>query len=355
MVKLRILESFIDQEKTNVPKKRQAQFLLRLSTLLEEGYTFHTSVIMLLPHHVKKVDEACNQVEILLRNGEGVSAVLQVLGIPKSYLLPIEMAESHGRLNKAVITLYNHISVVERAKASFQRIMMYPMFLFSILALLFIAFRTYFLPNMKSLVASRPHASPNHVLDWTTLLLHLPDFLLGVCVSIMIIFIILRKFVLRKPIRYQIYLLKKIPILSRWMKLTWTRGFAQETGTLLASGLSLQETLIRLTSQSYQPYLKVMSLQVYEFILLGETVEKAVFLTDCFLKEFPAFIAHGEISGHLAKELLIYGELLTEQIELDVMRNLAYIQPILFCVLAICILAAYLSILLPVYGMIDFI
>jgi competence protein ComGB len=355
MVKLRILEWYIDQKKTIVPKKKQAQFLLRLSTLLEEGYTFHTSVIMLLPHLVKKVNEASEQVERIMRNGEGVSAVLQVLGIPKAYLLPIEMAESHGRLNKAIITLYHHISVIERAKASFKRIMMYPMFLFSILALLFIAFRTYFLPNMKSLVASRPHAPTDHVLDWTTLLLHLPDFILGVCVSIMISYFILRKIVLRKPIQYQIYLLKKIPILSRWIKLTWTRGFAQETGTLLAGGLSLQETLIRLTTQTYQPYLKVMSLQVYDFILLGESVEKAVFMTDCFLKDFPTFIAHGEASGHLAKELLIYSDLLTEQIELDVTRNLAYIQPILFFVLAVCILAAYLSILLPVYGMIDFI
>lgn len=351
---LRLLNTSIEYRKIKIPQKKQAQFLLRLATLLDEGYTFFSSVMMLLPHHVVNVKEARLEVESLLRNGEGVSSVLKLLGVPELYLLPIEMAETHGRLNKAISTLHKHISMIERARASFQRILMYPMFLFFLLALLFILFRTYFLPNMKTLVASR-HKSDDAVLDWTTLLLHLPDFLLGFCVSIIICIFFIRMLIIRKTIQQQIYIIGKIPVLSRWMKLVWTRGFSQEAGTLLASGLSLQETLNRLSTQTYQPYLKFISLEIYNSVLLGESVEKAVLFTNCFLKEFPIFIAHGEASGHLAKELLIYSDLLTEQIEFEVTRNLAYVQPLLFGVIAVCILAAYLSIILPVYGLIDFI
>ncbi len=354
MVILRLLSTSIEYRKIKVHPKNQAQFLLRLATLLDEGYTFFSSVMMLLPHHVVNVNEASLEVESLLRNGEGVSSVLKVLGIPELYLLPIDMAETHGRLNKAILSLHRHISMIERARASLQRILMYPLFLFFLLALLFIAFRTYFLPNMKSLVASR-HRSDDSILDWTTLLLHLPDFLLGFCVCFFICIFFIRKLIIRKSIQRQIYIIGKIPFLSRWMKLVWTRGFSQEAGTMLASGLSLQETLNRLSTQTYQPYLKFISFEIYNSVLLGESVEKAVFFTNCFLKEFPMFIAHGEASGHLAKELLIYSDLLTEQIEIKVTRNLAYVQPILFSVLAVCILAAYLSIILPVYGMIDFI
>jgi len=337
-----------------VPKKRQAQFLLRLSALLDEGYTFFSSIMMLLPHHVENVEGASLGVESVLKNGEGVSSVLKRLGIPEPYLLPIEMAETHGRLNKAILTLHRHISMMERTKASFRRILMYPLFLFFLLALLFIAFRTYFLPNMQTLVASR-QTSADSMLDWTTMLLHLPDFLLGFCICLCIIMILTRIFISRKSVENQIYLMIRIPFLSNWMKLIWTRAFSQEAGTLLASGLSLQETLNRLSTQTYQPHLKWISSEINHSVLLGESVEKAVLFRSCFLKEFPMFIAHGEASGHLAKELLIYSDLLTEQLEYDVTRTLAYVQPILFGVLAVCILAAYLSIILPVYGMIDFI
>ncbi|MFX3674373.1 MAG: competence type IV pilus assembly protein ComGB [Paenisporosarcina sp.] len=355
MVISKIPRCSIKHKKSKVPNNKKAQFLIRLSTLLDEGYTFHSSVMMLLPYHVENVKEASGNIDRILRNGEGVSSVLQLLGFPQSYMLPIDMSESHGRLNKAIVTLHRHISMVERAKSSLQQILLYPLFLFSMLAILFIAFRIYFLPNMKLLVASRQHNSTDSLVDLTTSLLHLPDIMLGFCVFLFICIFILRRYIIRKPIQQQIYLIKQIPFFSKWMKLSWTRGFAQETGTLLASGLSLQESLNQLSSQTYQPYLKEISVEIHKSIMLGETVEKAILLTDCFLIEFPTYIAHGESSGHLAKELLIYSDLLTEQIEHDVTRYMAYVQPFLFFVLAICILAAYLSILLPVYGMIKFV
>lgn len=354
MVISRLLTLFIEDPKKKVSKKRQAQFLLRLSALLDEGYTFYSSIMMLLPHHVDNVKGTSDEIESVLRSGEGVSSVLKLLGIPELYLLPIEMSETHGRLNKAILTLHRHISMMERTKTSLRRILMYPLFLFLLLALLFIAFRTYFLPNMQTLVDSRQR-SDDSMLDWTTMLLHLPDFLLVFCIGICILMIFTKIFISRKSVENQIYVMIKIPILSKWMKLIWTRAFSQESGTLLASGLSLQETLKQLSTQTYQPHLKWISSEIYNSVLLGESVEKAVMFTTCFSKDFPMFIAHGEASGHLAKELLIYSDLLTEQLEYDVSRSLAYVQPILFSVLAVCILAAYLSIILPVYGMINFI
>ncbi|MET1014472.1 MAG: competence type IV pilus assembly protein ComGB [Paenisporosarcina sp.] len=343
------------KRKIGIPKRLQSQFLFRLCNLLEEGYNFHTAILMLLPHHVISVPEVSNQIDRTLRNGNGVAEVFLVLGIPKEYLLPIDMAESHGRINVAILTLQKHMSMKERAEASLRKLMMYPLFLFIILACLFIAFRTYFLPNMKTLVASRHSANHDEMLNWTNGLQHLPDMLISLTAGCICMIVIFNKWLKRKPLDIQIKTLIKIPLLSQWLKLTWTRSFAQELGTLLASGLSLLIALDRLMSQTTQPFIQLMSSQIYDSIILGESIEKAVTITDCFLKEFPIFISHGEASGHLAKELLIYSELLTDRIETDVTKKLSLIQPILFGILAICILGAYLSILLPVYGMIDFI
>lgn len=74
-----------------------------------------------------------------------------------------------------------------------------------------------------------------------------------------------------------------------------------------------------------------------------------------FYPKFEHFIAHGEASGLLGRELILYCELLDEKLQKIIERMLAIIQPLLFVIIAICVIAAYLSILIPMYDVIDFI
>jgi len=354
-VLFKCLQPRIDKKNRQIPKKKQAQFLKRLSTLLQEGYTFYASLIMLLPHHVRSSEDAQNILSAQLKNGDGVTSVLMALGIPSSYLLSIQMAEAHGKLYQALLVLHAHIAMIDRAKASLKKVVMYPIFLFSMLAGLFVAFRTYFLPNMELLASSRQATSSTTTMDLTNAMLHLPDALLSVCIVFILVAVAIHWRIRRNTVAHQVKILQKIPVLSKWMKLMWTKSFSQELGTLLASGLSLQHALNVLKQQNFQPYLQVIAENIYTLVLVGESLKQAVQLSDCFIDDFPTYISHGESSGHLDRELLIYSDLLNEHTEVSLTRWLSFVQPVLFGVLAICILAAYLSILLPVYGMIDFI
>lgn len=351
----RYLQHHTNVKDRQIPKKKQAQFMNRLSSLLAEGYTFYASLTMLLPHHVKSGKEAQDHLGAQLKNGEGVTSILLALGIPRSYLLSVQMAESHGKLHQALQVLHTHIAMVDRAKANLKKVVMYPIFLFLMLAGLFVAFRTYFLPNMKTLASSRQSEASSETMNWTGLLLHLPDILLAICIVILFVSLVFRWRIKRLRMSHQIKVLQKTPILSKWMKLMLTKNFAQELGTLLASGLSLQHALNSLRQQNFQPYIQVITENVYNSVATGESLKQAAMLSGNFTDDFPTYISHGETSGHLDRELLIYSELLNEQIEATLTRGLAFVQPVLFGILAICILAAYLSILLPVYGMIDFI
>ena len=76
-------------------------------------------------------------------------------------------------------------------------------------------------------------------------------------------------------------------------------------------------------------------------------------MTDGLTKQFSSFAKHGADSGYLPKELIIYSEHLDETIDRHLSTGLAVLQPALFSLIAICILAAYIALLLPVYGMID--
>ena len=50
---------------------------------------------------------------------------------------------------------------------------------------------------------------------------------------------------------------------------------------------------------------------------------------------------------------MIYSEHLDEKVDRHLAKGLAVLQPALFSLIAVCILAAYIALLLPVYGMID--
>lgn len=352
---LKYLQPHIDLKNRQVPSRKQAQFLNRLSTLLMEGYTFYASITMLLPHHVKRSEEAQNKLSFQLKEGDSVTSILITLGIPKRYLLSIQMAEVHGKLHQALLRLHKYIAMIDRAKASLKKVVMYPIFLFSMLAILFSAFRLYFLPNMQLLTASRHASNSSDALFWTNYLLYLPDALVTICAGLVFMGLAFYWSVRRYAVQRQVAILQKSPIVSKWMKLLWTKNFSQELGTLLASGLSLLHALNVLKTQDFQPFIQVIAQSIYSSVVKGETLGQAIQLAECFVDDFPTYISHGEASGHLDRELLIYSDLLNEQLESSLTKWLSVVQPVLFGILAFCILAAYLSILLPVYGMIDFI
>ena len=99
--------------------------------------------------------------------------------------------------------------------------------------------------------------------------------------------------------------------------------------------------------------LSEISNEIKKSVIYGEPLDKAVMLTDGLTKQFSSFVEHGTNSGHLPKELIIYSEYLENQINKLLSKGLAILQPILFSLIAICILAAYIALLLPMYGMID--
>lgn len=72
-----------------------------------------------------------------------------------------------------------------------------------------------------------------------------------------------------------------------------------------------------------------------------------------FQKDFPMFVEHGEHSGYLGKELVLYSDLLMEKQEQLLQKILAFVQPSFFILIAACIIAAYISLLLPIYHMIE--
>lgn len=328
-------------------------FLGRLSILMQEGYTFHEGMVLLMPYHTKHYNDLLDQMERDLKEGLGVMDILRRLGFSSSTLLPIIVAEVNGKLVDALIGIAERMKQSEERKRKLRNLLLYPFVLFSFLALFLIVFRSYFLPNLQAMAVSRNGGATGIVSLLPLIVSRIPDILLGCGVFLIATAIVGILFYSRLTNSSKVRFLMSIPfvgtLFSKWV----TRDFSGEIGSLLQSGLSMQDALEVLERQEVNPILSEVAMTIKGHVIYGENFDTAIRLTVGLRKELSAYAKHGSDTGHLAKELLLFSENLHNMIEEEMEKWLSLLQPVLFAILAVCILAAYLALLLPVYSMFD--
>lgn len=329
--------------------------LTRIATLLSEGYTFAHSVEMLLPYHVKNYYPVQQQIQEILQNGGSVTEVFQLFGLEKHYLISIELAEVTGQLIETIGIVAKQLIFQQQAKKKLIKVLSYPLVLFSFLIFLFLAFRTYFLPNMSSVLTARVNEQGSKSMEWSSFFLHIPDFIVAIVGFTIFVVMLFYLYIKKKRIDLQLELLFRMPFISLFSRLLLTRQLARNLGNLLLAGLSIQQAFDFLENQQHQKQIAYVAKVLQQRIILGDSLASSVQIVGYFYPKFEQFIAHGEASGLLGRELILYCELLDEKLYKTIERILAVIQPAMFIVIAICVIAAYLSILLPMYDVIEFI
>lgn len=347
------IRKFREKQKTHI--KQLSTFLQRISVLLAEGYTFAEAVEMLLPHHIASVEEKQQEIQECLRNGEGVLGVMRVIDLPEQLLISVAIAEHNGHLQQALAGMAKQLQFVDRMKQSIKKLMLYPVALLVFLLILFVTFRTYFFPNMERMFQARGASNTENSLLLSKTLMYIPEYGIVTGIFLGALFWLWRRLLNGQSLSVQIQWQLKVPFWNSYFRLIQTSAFAKYLGSLLLSGFSLQSALEILQKQTYQPILHYCAAQIWLKVLQGESLASAVQALNIFQRDFVVFVEHGEKSGFLGKELLLYSELLDAKFEDKMQRLVKMIQPAIFVVIACCILAAYLSLLLPMYSMIDII
>ncbi|WP_285398061.1 competence type IV pilus assembly protein ComGB [Lysinibacillus sp. fls2-241-R2A-57] len=345
----------LDYKKATIWRVReQAHFFSRLSVLMQEGYLFPQAISILLPHHIEAHEEIQKLINEKLRQGVGVSGILETLHISKQYLVAITVAENNGHMIETLKGVAKQMALSEATKKKLMKLLLYPVVLFLFLLLLFLVFRTVFFPNIEKMVTSRTTGKEEtSSIALSKLLLHFPDALFVVGIAVICSILIFQLYLKRQPIAQRLKIILKTPFIRMYIRISLTRQFAAYLGSLLQSGFSLQASLQILEEQRLQPFLQHLARCIKERVVFGDTLTQAVNLMEVWQKDFSVFVEHGEQSGYLGKELVLYSELLTEKQEQLLHKILAFVQPTFFIIIAVCIVAAYVSLLLPIYQMIE--
>lgn len=339
--------------RTRSPKihlRDRSRFLERLAVLLTEGYLLPTALTLLLPIHSRNVGAADAGLTSILKSGGNAAELLKFLGFKDGVLFPVEIAEHHGRLSESLDSIAKSYGRTEKVQAKLRNILIYPVSLLGFTSLLFLFFRMNYVPNLTELMSSLQSGGGGKGVP--AYLLKMPDYFImamAICLASAIIF---WKILKSQRVPIQVNWLLRIPVAKKYIRLYWSHLLARELGTLVHSGISLQESLNVLAEQNHHAVIRFIAECVKSEIILGQPMSTAVERIGILSYDMPAFLKHGELTGFLGKELILYSEVQMEQIEQQTQKWLKIIQPTFFVIIAACIVAAYLAILLPMYNLV---
>lgn len=332
---------------------KKAEFLRRLGNLMEQGYTLSEGIGFLKYHQKPEVREIFDDLSKKLREGEPFHEVLETAGFPGDVLGYLYFSEQHGDLAFALKESGEMMERREGFKARFQKLVRYPLFLLWLVVMLVIFMMNFLFPQFRSLYHSLDLDFP-----WFTRvfleLVSLAPLILTICLILVAAAFLyyITRFRRLHP-RAQLSFLMRIPVLHSFLPIVITQYFTIQLSCLLKGGLSIRESLTIFEKQNHLGFFQQEAMQMKLYLRNGERFEDILMQNPFYAKELSEVVAHGQTNGNLAKELFHYSYLLLELIEAKTARWIAMMQPALFAGIGAVVLGMFVSILLPIFNLMN--
>lgn len=314
--------------------QQQSFFLYTLAQLLKNGFSLEMaleSLKLLLPRQQTKLQFMIEQ----LQRGFSLAIAFEQLGLSKTILSQLAIAEVHGDLIKCLQENANTLKMRHQNWQKVLNLLAYPCFLLFCLASLLVFLKLELAQQLPPLRLAAPYR-------------------VGICLfSLVIIGVILVEvwFWQRVDDLHKALHQIKWPFIGRIYQNYYYYVVLSGLATFLKSGLSLQDILTasqQLTKGSLQ---QCLAQQVKEKILAGQSLKQIINSQPLLANEINLAINLGHERFQMAVELATLGQLKHEQLQKQLRRLINQIQPFFFLIVAGMILLTYLSILLPIYSM----
>lgn len=270
----------------------------------------------------------------------------------------VKIGEKSGKLSENLRIISRQQQKDENLKSKVFSAMLYPVIVVTLTMIIGIGIAWFILPNLANVFSQLKIELPL----LTRILINFGKFLSNygyIAIPIFIIFfltIFYFIFVNSKTKHLGYRLLFKIPGINRLLKEIELTRFSYILGTMLQSGIHLEETLSLLGETTSSPYHKNLYLNLKNNIGEGNSFYKSLVIANTEKKVFPGtflqIISTGEQSGHLSDVFLKTSELYENKIEATIKNLAVLIEPILLVIVWVGVLIVALSVILPIYGLV---
>ncbi|MDQ0231967.1 competence type IV pilus assembly protein ComGB [Metabacillus malikii] len=333
--------------------KDQALLLKRLSDLLEKGYTLNEALNFISVNEKgRQKDDLLNCVSNLAE-GYSLRYGLTNLYFHRDVLSYLYFAEQHGNMEFALkessIMLYKKIAHYDKLT----KILRYPIFLIFTVAVILIFIQSVITPQFNHLYTSMNIEVSifSMILSQSFLYLRWSMLIAAIFLLLFLIyyFIRFRKYTAERKMR----LIVKIPILKTYVKMMLSYYLSLQISILLRGGMSIYDCLKIFTTQSIIPFFQEEANTFIHQLKAGQKFNDIIYEREFYEDELSQVILHGQANGQLARELYMYSQFVIEKIDTSINKIITYIQPTVYLFVGIIVLFVYLSMLMPMYKMID--
>ncbi|MGQ2283155.1 type II secretion system F family protein [Apilactobacillus kunkeei] len=311
---------------------KQYYLFKNLSDLFSAGFTIKESLQFLskVGGRQLKVKKIANKLS------EGNSFSDSILGlIHNDFYNQIMISEKYGNLSSCLDELSQFIEVKLKNKSKIKDLLFYPIVLVIILIGIFYAINTFVLPQLSSI-----NSMQHYDLMWLYIILFC-TFL-----GSLIVFVMYK----RLPLLSKRDIISRIPFIGKIYKAYMGYILSLELKMLIQNGIDLKNILSIL--KDFKPNTVMYKLGKKAQCLAdhGEDVGKLTQMYSFIPTEFNGFFHHGSKVTDILIKLEAFSRIKFDEMNRRSNQLINLIQPLLFLFIGICIVLAYLVILMPIYS-----
>ncbi len=330
-------------------------FTKQLSILLEAGVPLVKALSIL----VDQVDDPGFQ-EILseIREGikEGKSFADSLAPHPTvftpMFIHMIKAGEAGGILSEVLVRLAQYLERQAKLKGQLINALIYPALMAGVGIIILIGLVTFVIPQITGVFSDMQEALPLPTIVLMFISTFLQDHGGWLLIGFLIGLVLLIRFlstVRGSKLRDQVLL--DLPLFGKLFLQVGLSRFSQTLGTLLLSGIPLLEALQISQKILGNHTLESIFQQAADQVREGRSLADPLSLQPRIPSLFVNMVAVGEQTGELEKMLVKIGQAYDVEVELNLTRIMALLEPIMILIMGGVVLFIVLAILLPLFQM----
>lgn len=330
----------------------QASFLLKLSKLTAEGFVLKEA-LQFLGTIMPKEQDWIKTIVTGLEGGKRFDEMLKEVKFPERITAQIYLSLIHGRFAEALQSSGKYLSEKSRQEKQLSKLFQYPILLLGFMSGVVLAIRMILLPNLLSL-GIRDAKNSSIVTFLAVSFVQYFPYLLVFCLlslgsmGMFFYYSLNQQSAIKKAVT-----LTSIPYFGKMTRLYYTSYFSYEWSQLFKSGLQLNEMIQLMQTNSTTKLMQEVASGIEKSLIEGKNFKQSMEELPFFNEELGLIVLHGEATSQLGSELAVYSEDCKQQLTEKIEKNLSYIQPIMFILIALIILCVYLALLLPMYSLFE--
>ncbi|WP_165964735.1 competence type IV pilus assembly protein ComGB [Periweissella cryptocerci] len=342
MKKLWKPDKFQLRHKHNTKKlsaKQQVTFFELLADLLVAGFQLQAALNFMqqiLSGQQEKIQEMIGCIESGQAFGEAIMHY-----VDDDISLQLQLAEAHGSLSDAIIAVANTLRLHVQQVGQLKRLLQYPLCLLVMLGGMTIAIRVYLLPELASW-QNNLQATNGH--PWSFYCA------CGVgAVTLATMFWGSMKWYRKRSPVQRLEWSMKIPIIRDLIRQHQGYRFSQNLSLLMRSGHSIQQVSQLYANLPSKSFLAEFGQLMQNHLAQGYDVPSFIQKVPFLPAELALFFVRGKTNLQIAEDLRAYSQIAFQRLTTSYNRLLSIVQPLLFTLIAVAIVAIYASMLLPMY------